>query len=141
MDEFKVKAQQLLLMFGNKGIFARFILLPLSLSCVLYFAKRQGFNLDEFQHSFSRTEISRAVPPEVNEMRIIASSQKAATYSLDHALLNDSHIAQRATEFLYPIRIGANSKLVFSKNMNMPADTCKLIMHKQLIYLYECHAE
>jgi plasmid maintenance system killer protein len=64
------------------------------------------------------------------------ASQKE--YQLSESLKNDPLILQRAMEYLYPIRITNQSKLIFAWYEDVLPAGCNLIDNEKGIYLYEC---
>jgi len=101
---------------------------------------KHPFHLNGFETAFKRdTEDQKwFLPPEVIEMKRMASKHPTFTYVLSEAFKADDWITQRATEYLYPIRFTPNGKYVFERASKIIPPDCSEIDRQPGVVLYEC---
>ena len=80
--------------------------------------------MGEIPSAFDEDAGVGVLPPVVQEMAAILGRQDPACFALSPSLTDDALITQRATEFLYPLRVEPNCSLHFFTDDAEVPDYC-----------------
>lgn len=97
----------------------------------------QPWKFSIFATAFKPDAGGYAVPREVRLMKSLAQRHPTGSYRLQETFANQPLILQRATEFLYPLRIDDQALLIFAP-LGIPLPDCRQIDAKSNVALYDC---
>ena len=98
----------------------------------------QAWSLSQVPAAFQKGAGPHAVPTVVQDMARIAARHSAVHYRLSEALNADILVLQRATEYLYPVRIVQEPGNVFATSDHTAMAGCLLLDQEKEIQLYAC---
>ena len=97
------------------------------------------FNFTLLADSFSiHGGSAYSLPPDVLHLYVLANNEKIKDFNLQGSLSNDPLLYQRATEFLYPIRMSTNSSNIFIFQSENSILNCLLKNKSGRIAHYAC---
>lgn len=135
-EKFKIK-----MLLRNKSVIAKLILYFILVLLVVMTVSRiysQKMIITDIFLSFKKESGARALPVEIQAMKIIALRQKLSDVGLDSYLYDNHLIYQRAVEYLYPIRINQKSSYIFIDRISLINQRCKLVDRENDIELFQC---
>ena len=103
-----------------------------------------GMDFSHVRKAFDRDRFSNAIPAEVFWIKTLVERQGVDAFVLAGNLgkgEDEGEIYQRATEFLYPIRVDAHAKWVVARGNDLETSgrkDCKVRDHQDGVALYEC---
>jgi hypothetical protein len=124
----------------QKKIGSRFIVGAVWLGIAIYWihwASYQPWKFSIFATAFETDAGRYAVPREVGLMKALAQRHPTGSYRLQEKFANQPLILQRATEFLYPLRIDDQALLIFAP-LGIPLPDCRQIDAQSTVALYDC---
>lgn len=83
----------------------------------------------------------RSLPQEVLAMSVLAGKHPIANFCLSSEISADALLFQRATEFLYPLRVDAASQYMFAFAEEEVSGRCLLVGIEKGVCLYDCSAK
>ena len=101
------------------------------------FAYRSPWKIANLPDAFRPGAGANAVPGIVIEMSDIASRRSLSAFGLSPNLAADPLLSQRATEYLYPIRVRDDPEFVFARRGEV-LDRCRLIDAGNAVVLNAC---
>lgn len=121
-------------MSSRTATFASWIFLGLALAV---FLKIQPWSLSHLVTAFAPGEHASPVPGVVQDMKTLAATRQDRLYELSAELAENDWVLQRASEYLYPVRLG-KSRLKFMLAERTAPAGCVLLAREGMIALHDC---
>ncbi len=96
------------------------------------------WKFSDFLTSFQKDAGHEVLPMEIQDMKRLAVKNSIESFVLSGELSSDSLLRQRAVEFLYPVKMLPDAKMIFAIQSSPFSKKCKLLATEGVIYLYEC---
>lgn len=117
------------------AVISSYLILVASL---IYFMMHEPWRYAEISTALDREKSSPAISEVVLDMKAIALAGSYTRFQLSKALQADALTVQRATEYLYPIRIVQENAPIFAENPHDVETMCRELIARKSVAVYDC---